>query len=261
LSGSEAGDHLHGAWGDDEIEGREGKDTLIGSQGADTLYGGDGRDTIDYSRELGLSGVRVFMLRDEATDTRGGVDLIQSIEDVIGTDFTDEITGDVGDNTFWGGLDRDILGGGEGDDTLYGGKGDDVIGGNADKDKLFGGDGKDVMNGGEGADQVFGGAKDDRLFGGQDHDSLYGGDGDDFLRDNDEMAFLLSDPDDFIKWLFDGGKYRDLQLNMLLGVAGNDIIEGPGLLSGGSGNDTLTADFSGTLGTTCHIPAGSMAVS
>ncbi len=70
-------------------------------------------------------------------------DSLSGIENVVGSNDGDDITGDDGANRLEGLGDDDILSGGRGDDTLLGGEGDDV---------LLGGGGTDVIDGGAGSD-------------------------------------------------------------------------------------------------------------
>ena len=50
-------------------------------------------------------------------------DVISQIENVIGTGFNDNITGDANANALYGGAGNDSLFGGDGNDTLFGGTG------------------------------------------------------------------------------------------------------------------------------------------
>jgi VCBS repeat-containing protein len=88
------------------------------------------------------------------------------VVDVLGED----VQGDGRDNTFYGGLEADLLRGGDGSDlllgqggqdNLFGENGNDTLRGGAAGDSLTGGDGNDVMDGGAGADTMAGGVGDD----------------------------------------------------------------------------------------------------
>ena len=81
---------------------------------------------------------------------------------------------DSANNTFKGGLYRDVISGLGGNDRLIGANGNDQINGNdgADlllgswgNDELFGGSGNDVLRGGKGDDWLTGGAGDDEISG------------------------------------------------------------------------------------------------
>ncbi|WP_421723748.1 M10 family metallopeptidase C-terminal domain-containing protein [Bauldia sp.] len=74
------------------------------------------------------------------------------IENAIGGDKSDFLSGNSVDNTLNGGRGKDELKGRNGNDTLKGGKGKDELKGGAKSDWLNGGKGDDVLNGGGGAD-------------------------------------------------------------------------------------------------------------
>ena len=112
---------------------------------------------------------------------------------LVGGLRNDEIEGDDGDDTLYGGdatdtilLDNfansgdDRLNGGYGVDTLYGGNGDD---------ELEAGDGRDNPGDTGNIDRLYGGAGTDTLRGGNMRDSLNGGEGDDYAegRDGDDL--------------------------------------------------------------------------
>ena len=74
------------------------------------------------------------------------------IENAIGGDKGDVLSGNGADNTLSGGKGKDVLKGRNGNDTLKGGKGKDELKGGAKSDWLNGGKGNDILNGGGGAD-------------------------------------------------------------------------------------------------------------
>ena len=71
-------------------------------------------------------------------------DTLVSIESVLAGRRSDTITGDDGDNRFYGGA---------GGDLLYGAAGDDFLSGMTDGDRLFGGQGNDRLYGGAANDE------------------------------------------------------------------------------------------------------------
>ena len=81
-------------------------------------------------------------------------DDISNIEQLIGSDYNDTLTGDTNNNILWGGLLNDTLNGGTGNDTLYGEAGDDTLNGDAGNDILYGGAGTNILNGGNGQDEI-----------------------------------------------------------------------------------------------------------
>ena len=94
------------------------------------------------------------------------------IENAIGGDGNDSLTGSTGANRLFGMRGNDTVGGDAGNDTLDGGDGNDSMGG---------GDGNDRQVGGTGFDTVFSGIGNDTALGGLGNDSLVGGDGLDSL--------------------------------------------------------------------------------
>lgn len=135
INGFGGNDTLYGNDGDDYIVGGEGIDTVYGGDGddyfdghggssgldGDTYDGGDGRDRVDYL-EL-THGVKVDLsagtaLKWNGTTVSGSEDTLVSIEDIIGTDYNDHLTGNDSDNYFYGGGGADIINGGGGRDSF-----------------------------------------------------------------------------------------------------------------------------------------------
>ena len=132
LRGDGAANVMMGGAGSDRLYGRGGDDTLEGGAGADLIAGGAGTDTASYASASGL--VRVDLetpginLGDAAGDT------FDSIENLIGTQFADNMRGNAGANVMDGGAGDDRLYGRDGDDTLIGGSGDNLLAGGAGAD-------------------------------------------------------------------------------------------------------------------------------
>lgn len=141
---------VDGGAGDDIISTGAGTDTLIGGAGADSLDGGNNIDTADYSGSSGGVAVSLALGAGLGGDATG--DTLTNIENLIGSDYTDALTGDAGDNVVDGGAGVDALLGLGGNDTVLGGAGDDVLSGDAGNDTLNGGEGSDVIVGGSGSD-------------------------------------------------------------------------------------------------------------
>jgi Ca2+-binding RTX toxin-like protein len=150
LEGGEGKDSLKGFGGADTLNGGDGDDTLYGGLGADNLNGGFNSDTAAYM-ESG-SGVVVKL---KTGFTQGGEaegDVLQSIENVSGSDYADTLWGEDTANTLKGEDGADNLKGFGGADILYGGNQGDYLDGMDGTDTLYGGSGKDSLNGGTGAD-------------------------------------------------------------------------------------------------------------
>jgi Ca2+-binding RTX toxin-like protein len=163
LSGLAGNDKLIGGGGNDTLSGGLDSDILVGGAGNDALDGDNnvGIDTADYS--LATSGVTVTLnATGTGTATGGaGTDTLAEIENVIGSNYDDTLTGS-SDHNFLSGLDgNDTLSGGDHNDLLAGGTGNDILSGNAGNDVLFGGEGTDTLAGGAGADILSGGKNAD----------------------------------------------------------------------------------------------------
>ncbi len=137
LRGGAGDDTLVGGGGHDILEGGKGDDTLKGGEGDDTLEGGFGSDTVSFAGVTDDLDVDLTILT--AQDTGAGLDLLDSIENLVGGSGADILRGDSGDN---------ILSGGAGDDTLIGGLGEDTLIGGAGADQLYGQfmDGPDIAD-------------------------------------------------------------------------------------------------------------------
>lgn len=165
VTGTAAGDMLHGYAGDDLISGLGGDDDIRGGAGADLLsgnadddmlHGGDGPDTLS------------------------------------GGEGADELFGHGGDDVQHGGAGDDMLQGGEGDDELSGGHGADALHGGLGNDTLTGGPGPDSLFGGWGDDLILGHVSDPGAETSSDMDErdfLNGGGGDDLI---------IAGPDDMV---------------------------------------------------------------
>lgn len=207
-------DYYYGEAGNDYLHGGEG-DMLYGGSGDDVMrgYGGtghfDGGDDIDsvWWRDAD-AGIVVDLVAGTVTDIgTNEIATIQNVENIIGTDFDDTITGDALGNSLDGGLGADVISGVDGADTIHGRDGADII---------YGGDG------------------DDLLYGDNDNDVLYGGDGFDKLRGQaGSDTFVFEAP----------SAYNDVDLVYDFSLAENDKIDISDLLSGYDANNDVLSDF------------------
>jgi trimeric autotransporter adhesin len=95
------------------IKGAAGADTLSGMAGNDILNGDVGSDTASFvSATQGV----VVDLR-AGTATGEGIDTLVGIENVLGSNFNDRLTGSADANTLDGGLGADLMVGGAGNDV------------------------------------------------------------------------------------------------------------------------------------------------
>lgn len=258
-------------------------DLFIADARANNFDGGAGIDTVSY--ENSTAGVTVRLdalplpdwwgigsLFDFVADGVGGYaqgDNLTSIENVIGSTYSDRLYGNWLDNVLSGLAGDDVLDGNGGDDTLFGDEGNDQLFGGSGDDTLFGGEGGDRLDGGAGFDTAsyryatsgvfaslgityFGGEAlgdayfsiealegsnfSDVLIGGAQGDTLFGLDGGDELFGHAGVDTL------------DGGAGNDSlsggdQNDYLAGGAGNDALMGGNhddVLLGGVGNDWLS---------------------
>jgi Ca2+-binding RTX toxin-like protein len=135
LNGDDGADRLVGGGVTDTISGGPGDDSLFGGGGADVLRGEDGRDlvqgsigadTADY--QGAEAGVRVDLRSAQYQDTGGdGVDMLIGVENVVGSDHDDVLTGNNGVNDLDGRKGDDSVTGGGGEDALEGGEGADTL--------------------------------------------------------------------------------------------------------------------------------------
>ncbi len=185
-TGGRGDDTLVGDRGDNILNGGRGDDLLIGGFGIDTFDGGGGNDTLSF--DYGGIAVDVDLSTGQAVFANGVVETFTSIENVIGNDRANALTGDAGANLLEGLQGDDTLVGNEGEDTLRGGSGDDVLAGGADDDVLAGGSGDDTLEGGDGSDLLFGGAGMDV--------AVYAGSIEDYLisdLDDDPVVIVATD--------------------------------------------------------------------
>lgn len=116
LNGLGGNDILDGGFGNDTLNGGDGDDILIGGYGNDTLNGGNGYDIADYSTATGG-----IIMNGTVVTGAAGSDTLNSIEEVIGSAFSDNLTGTSGNDVIRGGGGVDVINGAGGNDRLYAG--------------------------------------------------------------------------------------------------------------------------------------------
>ena len=128
ITGTQDDDIINGRNGNDILNGDEGNDTINGGGNDDVLSGGAGNDILDgdggndtASYITAAAAVTASLATNSATDDGdSGADTFVDIENLIGSAFNDDLTGDNNANILQGRAGDDILNGGAGDDVIYG---------------------------------------------------------------------------------------------------------------------------------------------
>jgi Ca2+-binding RTX toxin-like protein len=239
-------DLIIAAHGDDEIFSGSGNDRIKSFYGFNDVDGGTGDDTLDYSwfgdyTSINVtSGVSVNLTTGNAVARNAGIrfsDSIESVENVIGSDFNDRITGSSAANDLFGGFGSDYLSGGARADYLVGGAGNDSIYGGTGSDIIKGESGSDYISGGSGNDNINGSSGDDDIFGGLGADDMIGGSGVDyfvFATVDDSNTFIGVD---LVKDFIDGvDKFDFHTIDANENLAGNQAFRFIGTADFTTGN-------------------------
>jgi Ca2+-binding RTX toxin-like protein len=190
-------DLLYSGPGNDEMIGGPGNDTFFFHQslsfgfnlGSDVVNEiastGIDTDTLDFRVFPGSVNLNLAATVEQIVNTdylRLRLTSDTGIENVIGTDYVDQIYGNSRDNDIWGGdLAINYIWGRDGNDILRGGNSLDFLFGEGGHDDLYGGYGGDYIYGGAGNDDLFGQEDGDFMFGEGGRDTLDGGAGGDTL--------------------------------------------------------------------------------
>ncbi|MFT5431315.1 MAG: Ca2+-binding RTX toxin-like protein [Myxococcota bacterium] len=238
IFGGDGNDMIVGGDGDDNLNGGGGNDTFtVGADpdGADTIAGDEGTDTVTYAARDLTEPITVTMdLSADDGGTLEGDNIGPTVENLIGGDGDDTITGNSSANVLTGGPGDDTLDGGFGNDTFLegsvasgadvfiGGSGVDTLdysartgdltitmGDDLANDGLAGelddvhstiedvlcGSGDDDVTGTDDANRLVGGDGADTLRGGAGADDIDGQDGDDVLFGDGEDDIVSGGPD------------------------------------------------------------------
>lgn len=287
VTGSNFNDALFGDGGNNTLYGGAGDDVLVGGAGNDLYNGGGGSDTVDFHTSSGPITANLSQTTAQNVSLAEGSDTFKFIENVVGTQFDDILTGVAG-GVLTGGAGNDALSGagaiagysdatgavnidlsapgphivgqGDGTDTysgiegLEGSRFNDTLTGDTNNNILIGGQGDDVLNGGAGSDtadyrDASGGVHVDlNVLGPQ---SVGSGEGQDTLNSIENISGSV----------FDDVLIAGNDISTLSGGSGNDTLVGyvkGDVLNGGDGNDTV--DFSGYSGSGLTIKVGSEAI-
>jgi Ca2+-binding RTX toxin-like protein len=221
LTGLEDADILKGAGGADTLYGDSGNDTLKGGGGADVLNGGSGTDTAAYNESS--EAVFISLITDTAAWGDAEGDELNSIENLTGSAYADQL---------WGNDSVNVIRGMDGNDTLkgYGGA-----------DTLRGEDGNDHMDGGTGADTMVGGLGNDTYVVDNAGDAVTesGGQGIDMVRTSVSWTLTAGADVETLRTV----DSTDTAAINLTGNASGNVVQGNNgnnIINGGDGDDELT---------------------
>ena len=261
LTGSDFGDTLIGNVGDNILTGGAGDDILEGMGGADQLVGGTGVNTVshEHSADQGAGmGVTASLLAPAGNTGDAAGDTYSNIQNLIGSAFDDTLTGDGNANILTGGAGNDSLSGGAGQDTLYGDAGndsltDDLVG----AARLYAGSGddqitltnydniagmQDAIDGGTGTDtliwgfsgsvrldfNMWNGTFSNSTFTSIENITIAGANSSYiYLDNNDNIIVGGSTASDYVDYRYaTGGISANLQTGVVTGGSGNDTLSG-----------------------------------
>ncbi|SFO11228.1 DUF4214 domain-containing protein [Sphingomonas sp. OK281] len=293
LLGSAFNDGLSGDAAENVLSGGDGNDTLnpgVNTGGAvDLLDGGAGSDTASFAGNT--AGVTATLTgATDGTASVGGSQIaaLRGIENLLGGDGNDILTGDANANIIEGGLGDDTLNGGAGSDTVsFSG----TTGVTVDLTILTAqntGVGNDTITGfenvrtGAGADTVTGDTNDNIFFDGGGADTYAGGTGSDTIDYSIATSTVTVNLNTLTAQntgIFGGSDtIREIEnltgavafansltggnttANRLVGGTVADFLVGGGLgdtLIGGTGNDVMFGDYVGNFNTGATAADGS----
>ena len=220
----------------------------------DYFYGGSGDDTVTYflSNKSIMANLGTGVVHRMFGGMAQSSDYLDSIENLVGSVYSDSIVGSNGANKLWGhggndqiwaqdGNDQargdsgnDTVNGGVGHDSLWGGTGNDELNGDGGNDQLRGDDGADTLSGGSNNDVLWGGAHADALNGDSGDDRLEGGTGNDAIDGGSGT--------DTVVYTGNGAVQVNLWLGTASGAMGNDSLTGIERVETGNGNDVVFGD-------------------
>ena len=265
VTGGSGDDVLTGDEGGNTLTGGAGNDRLRGGLGTDTLDGGSGTDLADFSGAPGGLTVVLQGASNGSASVLGAIeDVLRNIENVLGGEHADSLTGDAFPNALNGAAGNDVLQGNGGIDALDGGQGSDTasfadklvpvvvtLKGSVASTASVGGVAEDSL---VNIENLVGGAADDvltgdllsnRLRGGAGKDTLDGGLQLDYADYSDKtLAVQVTMLDGAPFTVTVGGVTEDTLISIegIIGGTGNDTLVGSlfnNVLEGGAGNDTL----------------------
>ena len=124
IVGGDGSDYIFGGEGNDTLNGGSSDDVIYGGLGGDTIDGGEGSDYIVFSG-LNFHGVRVNLQIGYGWSSDAEGDTYTSIENVLATEYDDDLFGSNDDNFLIGYSGDDFFVPYGGNDVLQGGRGND----------------------------------------------------------------------------------------------------------------------------------------
>ncbi|WP_333805440.1 hypothetical protein [Sulfurospirillum sp.] len=224
VTGGAGNDQITGDANTNTLKGGAGDDTIFVSNGADVIDGGLGNNTMDFSSRNSSVNINLAAFQ-IINNGNGEIQSIQNIENIVGGNAGDTVSGDSLANTIYGNLGADQIFGNDGNDVLYGDNagnthttadGHNTLDGGVGNDTLYAGDSGDTLIGSAGNDILYGGAGADILQGGAGDDTLDGGGGIDIADYRSATAKVVI--------AVDLGNATNLTTGTSSGTVGTDII-------------------------------------
>lgn len=263
IFGGTGNDTLRGNAGNDILVGGEGRDVFFGGTGIDTFIGGEGNDIVHFELDTAVTasltqGFATFI-------NEAGVpvaETLSGIEQLVGSNLDDRLTGDDANNTLYGQNGDDILTGGGGNDRLYGGFGADIFNGGSGIDTVYFQERVAVtadLNQGratyvnEAGAQVVETVIDVEYLVGTEFDNNFTGD------DADNRLWGRAGDDTLVGGAGDDMLFGEQGDDILLGGSGNDRLvggEGVDFIDGGDGIDSVQLAPGNAIGAEANLSTG-----